>query len=340
MEDLNMAELREIIPRWGGVSHAGIATFLRAPILEEVSTEELRARKVKAAVFGVPFDAASISRPGSSLGPRAIRNSTSGSGPYHFHYDVDIVKELNLHDCGDSFIALGDAKKTMENGADVASEILKAGALPIILGGEHTVTLAGTLAVDRVLKGKYGFIHLDAHLDAEKEAIQYFHGSQVARTSELEAFPCENMVLIGQRGTSNPKSHFQFVKDNGITCFTMYQVVDIGFANVIDQALAIATRGTDGFYLSIDMDVLEAAHVPGAQAFQCFGITTRELWSVLPKFGFNDKLVAFDVVEVVPAYDRSEMTAMTAKSICIELLAARATIVDKIKPPPVKRGGQ
>ena len=332
-----MAGLQEIMPGWGGVAHAGIATFLGAPLLEgeEVNEKELRARKVKAAVLGVPFDGATLARPGSSLGPRAIRN-VSCVGPYYYDYDVDILKELNLHDCGDSFIALGDAKTTMENGASVVSEILRAGALPVILGGEHTVTLAGTIAVDRTLQGKYGFIHFDAHLDATKEGVQWYHGSQVARTSEFEAFPGENMVLIGSRGGVNRKSQFQFLEEIGSTYFTMRQVVKMGLERVVDQALEIATRGMDGFYLSIDMDVFEAAYVPGAEAFTPFGITVREFWPVLEKLGKSDKLVAFDVVEVVPAYDPSELTAMTAKAIVAELLAARATIVHNIKPPLLK----
>lgn len=112
----------------------------------------------------------------------------------------------------------------------------------------------------------------------------------------------------------------------------------MGLESVADQALSIATKGTEGFYLSIDMDVFEAAYVPGAEAFTPFGITVREFWPVLEKLGKNAKLIAFDVVEVVPAYDPSELTATTAAGIIAELLAARATIVDNIKPPPLKRG--
>ena len=95
------------------------------------------------------------------------------------------------------------------------------------------------------------------------------------------------IVHVGMRGTSNPRNEIETAKENGITIFSMYDVIDIGFESVIDQALDIATRATHGFYLSIDMDVLEAAYVPGASAFQCFGITIRELWPALRKFGLN-----------------------------------------------------
>ena len=321
-----MTKRRAIWQGTGGITAAGISTFLGAPVLENVEEKELRARDIKAAVFGVPFDGATLSRTGSSMGPRAIRNASAYFGHYHVDYEVNVFRKLNLHDCGDSFIALGDAKATMENGADFASEILKAGAMPVILGGEHTVTLAGTMGVDKALKGKYGFIHFDAHLDAgPREGLQWFHGSQVSQTAGLSTFRGENMVLIGMRGTQNPRGHWEFCKEKGITIFTMRQILDIGLESVVDQALEIATRGTDGYYLSIDMDVLEAAYVPGAEAFTPFGLTLRELWLVLPKLGANERLRAFDVVEVVPRYDPSELTAMTAAGITVELLAAKAS---------------
>jgi len=323
-----MTKRKSIWQGYGGMTAAGISTFLGAPVLENVEEKELRSRNIKAAVFGVPFDGATLSRTGSSMGPRGIRNASAYFGHYHVDYDVNIFRKLNLHDCGDSFIALGDAKETMENGGSFAAEILKAGAMPVILGGEHTVTLAGTLGVDKALKGNYGFIHFDAHLDAQPAtpgALQWFHGSQVSQTAGLGAFDTKNMVLIGMRGTVNPQSHWEFCKEKGITVFTMRQVLDIGLEKVVDRALEIATKGTDGYYLSIDMDVLDPAFVPGAEAFTPFGLTLRELWLVLPKLGANDKLKAFDVVEVVPRYDPSELTALTAAGIVVELLAAKAT---------------
>lgn len=330
-----MAEENSI---WGGRTRR-VGTFLMAPLLENVDEKKLRAKNVKAAVLGIPFDGASYARTGSMYGPQAIRNAAT---VWHYHpdYDVNFFEKLNLHDCGDlnTWITLGDAKLTVENGASVVSEILKAGAIPVILGGEHTVTAVGTMAIDKTLKGKYGFIHFDAHLDADNELIEWYHASQVARTSEFEAFPSENMVLIGNRGTFNSKSEYQFLKENNSTLFSMRQILNIGIESVVDQALEIATRGTNGFYLTIDMDVLEAAYVPGAEAFTPFGITVRELWSVLPKLGLSDKLVAFDVVEVVPQYDPSGLTAMTAAAIIAELLAARATIVDNINPPSLEKG--
>ena len=321
--------------KWDGITDAGIPTFMKTPLIEmgspsieEEKIAELREKGVKAAVFGLPFDGTTTSRVGSSLGPRAVRHASCYFGPYYHDYGVYFAEKLNLCDCGDSYIEVGDVNRTMQYGADFAASILKAGAMPIIIGGEHTVSLAGAMAIDRVLQGKYGLIHLDCHLDADPDTNRLvYHGSQVAAISRLESFAAENMVLIGMRGTVNDKEYWDFVENEGMTCFGMRQILELGLNNVINQALEIATRETEGFYLSIDMDVLESAYVPGAEAFTPFGLTVRELWSVLPKLGSNEKLKGFDVVEVSPHYDQSELTAMTAAGIIVELLAARAANV-------------
>jgi len=321
--------------RWGGITDAGIPTFMKAPWIEmgspeikERKIEELRNKGVKAAVFGIPFDGTTTSRVGSSLGPRAVRHASCYYDSYHHDYGVYIAEKLKLCDCGDSYIEVGDVNKTMQFGADLAATILKAGAMPVIIGGEHTVSLAGAKAINQVFEGKYGLIHFDCHLDADPDTNRcVYHGSQVAAISRLGSFASENMALIGMRGTLNAKEYWDFVENEGMTCFPMRNIIEIGVQSVVDQALAVATNGTDGFYLSIDMDVLEAAFVPGAEAFTPFGLTVRELWSMLPKIGSNENLIAFDVVEVSPRIDNSELTAMTAAGIIVELLAARASII-------------
>lgn len=314
---------------WDSVLHAGIATFMGAPLLEKVEEAEVRKRNIKAGVIGIPFDSTTITRTGSTMGPRAIRDASCNFLSYHADYEVDVFEKLNLHDCGDSAVLPGNAEVTIKNGAHTAGELLKAGAMPIIVGGEHSVTAAGTMAIDRALKGKYGYIVFDCHFDTALDigGEKWSHCCPAARTMEFDAFPAENMVIIGTRGAMNPKEELEFVRKHNITYFTMHQVLDIGLDKVVDQAMDIATKGTDGFYLSIDMDSLEAAYIPGTCAPTPFGITSRELISVLPKFGLSDKLRAFDVVEIAPQYDPSGVTAMTATYFIVELLATKATTV-------------
>jgi len=314
---------------WDSVIHAGIATFMGAPRLDQVTEEEIRQRGIKAGVLGIPFDSTTITRSGSMMGPRAVRDASCNFLSYHADYDIDIFEKLNLHDCGDSAVIPGNGRITIENGATTAGEILKAGAIPILIGGEHLITVAGTMAIDRTLKGKYGMIFFDCHFDTAMDVggEKWSHCCPVTRTVEFSAFPPENVVILGPRGALNPKNELEFVKKNNINYFTMRQMLDIGIEKVADRALEIATNGTDGFYLSIDMDSLEAAYTPGTTAPTPFGITAREMIQILPIFGSNDRLRAFDVAEIAPAYDPYGVTAITAGAFIVELLAARAAAV-------------
>ncbi len=315
--------------RYNGHMQAGIYSFLKTPIMENPTEEKLREAGVKAAIMGIPFDGGTMSRVGQSNGPRSIRESSQCFSPMHVDYNINFAEKLRLHDCSDSYICVGDAKKTLGYGKDVAAEILKAGALPVILGGEHTVSYAGTWAMDKVLTGKFGYIHLDAHIDADENFTdsEFNQGVQVARISELESFPTENMVLLGLRGSTNLDYHFDWCKNKGITTLTMNQVLQTGIERAFEQAIEIATRGTDGFYLSIDLDFLDPAYAPGVCDPVPCGLTTREFWSVIPKLAANEKLKAFDVVELVPYFDQSKLTAVTAVAIIVEMLAARASIM-------------
>ena len=326
-----MSLKRSGITTWNGHSDAGINTFVRTPLILDPSASDLREKNVRAAVMGVPCDGGTMSRTGSSMGPRAIRNASHCFSPFHGDYDsIPYIEILQVHDCGDCYVHVGDNKKTIRDGADMAAEIYKAGAMPVILGGEHTVSLCGAMGLQQANPDKkYGFIHLDGHLDNNSETEEWHHGSQFRWISELDAFPCENMVAIGMRGTTNFKHSYEFCESRGISVYTMRRILKEGLENVIDDALKIANSGTDGFYLSIDLDVLEPAHVPGAEDPTPFGLTVRELWQALPKLGGSESLVGFDVVELVPNYDPSNITAITAAAIIVELLAFKAAVVQE-----------
>lgn len=284
--------------RFQGHMQGGIYSFMKVPIIENPIENELRFQDVKVAVLGVPLDGGVMSRVGQSCGPRAIREASQSFFPYSPEYDVYFAEKFNMRDCSDAYIYAGNVKKSIENSGEVAAEILKADALPVILGGEHTVSLVGALATEQALPGKYGFIHLDSHIDTDEFYMPegWNQGNQVAHISKLESFPTENMVMIGIRGFSNLKMHFDWCNERGISVYTMMDVLKKGVEQVFDEALKIATRGTDGFYLTVDLDVLDPAYAPGVCDPVPNGLTSRELWTVLPEIGASDKLKALDIV--------------------------------------------
>lgn len=310
---------------WDSVLHGGIATFLKTPYIRP-QRELIKENDVKAAVIGMPFDGTTITRTGSTMGPRKFRDVSAGSIPYHFDYGVDIVKEYNLHDCGDVNVKIGSGYETVQRGKKDILEILHGGAMPVLIGGEHLVTVSATQALDEFEPNKnYGFILFDAHFDTATaiDGDKWSHCCPVARTMELKSFKPENAVIIGPHGATNPKDEHDYVLEHDIKYYTMRDIYKLGIEKVMEEALEIASNGTDGIYVSIDMDCLDAAHCPGTVAPTPGGMTPREVIMAIEMIGEKD-IAGFDVVEFAPPYDHADITALTAVRFAVDMLGAIA----------------
>jgi len=308
---------------WTGVLHAGIASFLKAPIVEP-SADKLRAKGATHAIYGFPFDSTTITRPGSSHGPRAVRDASSQFLPYHFDYDLDISEHITLVDCGDAPAVPGSAAKTFEAAGRDLDQIYQAGVMPIIIGGEHSNTIPGTAALAKAKGGPLGFVLFDTHIDTAMHmgGEVLTHCAPVTRTVELEQFSLKNAVLVGMHGPANPKEERDWVRENGVRMFTMAEVMKRGIEAVTREAMEIAWDGAKGVYVSVDLDCLDAAYVPGTCAPEPGGLTGRELlqaMAIVGEFGYS----AFDVAEVAPMYDPGGITARMACRVILDLLAAR-----------------
>ncbi|MGM8365624.1 agmatinase [Virgibacillus sp. W0181] len=310
---------------WNSVLHAGIATFMKRPIMEP-KRELIEKNNVKAGIIGVPFDGTTITRTGSTMGPRKFRDVSSSLIPYHFDYDVDINDVFNVHDFGDVNVKIGDAFTTIERSKEDILEILHGGAIPITIGGDHAITIGGTRAVEKFNpSGKYGFILFDAHLDTAEDVggDKWNHCCPVPRTMELSCFDPKNAVIIGPHGAMNPKAEYEYVKKNNISLHTMRDIYSKGIEEVMKEAIEVATDGTDGVYISFDMDSLEASQTPGTCAPTPGGIQTREMILAIDMLGKLD-VVGFDVVEIAPPYDHSDITAITAARFVADMLGSLA----------------
>lgn len=309
---------------WASVLNMGIATFLGAPVVEPTKArlEEAGARAV---VLGVPFDSTSIARTGSMMGPRAVRDASCHMLSYHQEFDVDLFEALNLVDGGDVPVLPGNAQTSMDRTAALVGEVLRAGALPVLIGGEHLITVGGTWGVDRHRPGRYGFIMFDTHLDTATDIGGELlnHCCPVPRTLELGSFSPENCVIIGPHGAMNPKAEWQYVKDNGLKVFFAKDVFRQGAQKVAQEALEIASRGTDGIYVSVDMDSLDSSCAPGTCVPTMGGINNRELLEMLEVIG-RGEVIGLDVVEIAPQYDTG-ITALGASQVLVDTLAAYAS---------------
>src|SRR3954452_14034440 len=147
---------------WSSVLVSGVATFLGAPLVE-AEAQAIRAAGARVAFLGMPFDSTTIARPGAQLGPRAVRDCSSHLLSYHGEHDVDLFEALGLVDAGDVAVVPGNAPKTVDLVAEAMGQALRGGAMPLLCGGEHITTIAGSLAVDRHAPGRYGLVLFDTH---------------------------------------------------------------------------------------------------------------------------------------------------------------------------------
>ncbi|WP_339165167.1 agmatinase [Siminovitchia sp. FSL W7-1587] len=310
---------------WSTVLHAGLATFMKRPYMEP-NRQLIKEAGVKAGILGIPFDGTTIVRTGSTMGPRRFRDCSSLYIPYHLDYDVDVVEKYNVHDFGDINVVIGNAFETLESGKRDILELLHGGAMPVVIGGEHLVTVAATRALEEFNpNANYGFILFDAHLDTAPDVggDKWNHCCPVPRSMELSCFNPKNAVIIGPHGSLNPKEELEYVRENDISLFTMRDIYKNGIEAVVKQAIEIASDGTDGVYITFDMDSLEASQTPGTCAPTPGGITVREMIQAIDLLG-EVNLVGFDVVEIAPPYDHSDITAITASRMVVDMLASRA----------------
>lgn len=309
------------------VLHAGIATFLKAPYVPP-ERGALQAAGATVAVLGLPFDSTTVTRPGASHGPRAIRDASSHFAfgeYYHYDYGVTLSEHLTLVDCGDVPGVPGNAARTFEQTEAALAELYAAGCFPVLIGGDHATTIPGARALSRQVPGKIGFIMFDTHLDTAPDIAgeTLSHCTPVHRVIDLPNFDGGNAVLIGIHGAANPRLEQEVAEAHGITVFSIRDIDRQGIEAVARQALEIAGQGTDCIYLSVDIDVLDGAYAWGTCGPEIGGLTGRELVRALEVVG-RGRLGALDVVEVAPMFDPSGHTPRVAARVVLDVLAAQA----------------
>jgi len=309
------------------VLHAGIATFLNAP---HVWADRAGLRKAGAnvAVVGLPYDGTTVTRPGASHGPRAIRDASSHfafGGGYHYDYRVTVSDYLTLVDCGDVDGVPGNAERTFQRTEEILDEIHAANCFCVLIGGDHATTIPGARSFARTLEGRMGFVMLDTHLDTapDVDGETLSHCSPVHRVLDLPNVEGRNVAILGAHGAANPRMEEEVADEHGVSVFSVRDVDRLGIDNVAQRAIELAADGTEAVYLSVDIDVLDGAYAWGTCGPEIGGLTGRELVRALEIIG-EGPVGAVDCVEVAPAYDPSGNTARVGARVVIDVLAARA----------------
>jgi agmatinase len=301
----------QVVPRF-----AGVRTFMRAPHLTDLGG-------VDAVVYGIPFDTATSYRPGQRHGPEAIRSASALLRPYNPALELDVVEALSIVDYGDLPVSPGDTQRTYAQVEEALAPILDAGAFPLALGGDHSVTLAELRALAR-RHGPLALVQLDAHGDTWDEYFgqKHFHGTTFLRAAEEGLLDTAASVQAGMRGSVYGASDLQAARDLGFTVLTSDELRALGPSGFGELVLG-RTAGKRVF-LSFDVDFLDPAFAPGTGTPEVGGFTTAEALALLRRLR-GIALAGCDVVEVSPPYDGpGQVTALAAANVAYELLSLQA----------------
>lgn len=288
-------------------------------------------KKSKFGLLGLAYDtSASLGLPGARYAPDAIRKSLQWilnriQDQQIFDTEANAIvdmSQIEYKDFGNVHISRYDHAQSVAEMKEQISRLLTSGYAPILLGGDHSVTLPGFQALHDYADGNIGIIQLDSHLDLVEDSFvqgKFSGSSEIRRAIEMDKYNAGNVVQIGIRGY-NYAEHYHFIKENKITVIPPGEIFEQGISRIADKALEIAGRGTKHIYLTIDIDVLDSAFAPGSGANEPGGISSYQLFSFLKKVApFVDVI---DIVEVNPLSDYNNMTSTVAAKLVFDYIVA------------------
>ena len=299
--------------------YAGLLTYAGVPYTQDPS--ELEGADV--AVVGAPMDDLVSDRPGARLAPRAIRAASCPPGP-HLEVKVDAFAELRVLDYGDAPVIPADARRSHAAIEATVAEVLAANAIPVVLGGDHSITEPSIRACAGV-HGAVGVVHFDTHTDtgAEVFGVEFSHGTFMKRLLDQGHVDGPRYVQIGLRGYWPGEEEFGWQAQRGITSLFMHDVRDLGIREVIQRA--IAAVGPGPVYLTVDVDVLDPAFVPGTGTPEPGGMSATDLLLAVRTVSAGLDVVGADVVEVIPAaVGSADASALVADRVIREALTGVA----------------
>jgi agmatinase len=281
-------------------------------------------------IIGAPYDAGTSYRAGARFGPKLIRTTDylpHDSSRPHLALRVDPLQDMRVVDAGDIEMAGVEGKAGLDALERAVQTASAAGAIPLILGGDHTITWPDVTGVARARGwGRVSVIHFDAHADTGD--IQYGsligHGLPMRRLIESGACRGDRFLQIGLRGYWPEPPTLRWMAEQGMRSFEMHEVVARGLDSVLEEAFALAVDDCDGVFVSVDLDVVDPGMAPGTGTPEPGGITGRQLLDAVRRIAVTLPVVGVDVVEVAPAYDSAEITSFLANRVVLEMLAGIA----------------
>ncbi len=269
-------------------------------------------------------------RTGADKAPEAVRRYSIHYSIHHayglfieYAPDFYIFEYLRAVDAGDVPVVPGDAEASFERCETRVEEVLRSGAVPLVCGGDHAITLPVVRAVAGGMSGRLGLIHFDSHYDLCWDP-PLFAGSQWAQILQLPNVEVRNFCQIGMRGLRQVPFEIAVAKSLGHSVFTISDVDKDGIEAVVDEALERACDGTDGVYVSLDIDVVDPVYCPAQKYPEPAGLTSKQIITALRRIGAAAEIKGFDLCCLGPQYDdRVGTGSHLAARLFVEVMAAK-----------------
>jgi agmatinase len=295
---------------------AGIRTFSRLPHINEVSDE-----KIELAILGIPFDSLVTFRPGARLGPNAIRQASGLCRNYSQQMEVGVFERLLAVEAGDVNLNPFNYEETFRHIEDRVSELQRRGMSVVSLGGDHSILLPILRATSKKFP-QLTLIQFDAHSDTTDTGLsgqRFHHGTCIRRAIEEGLVQGNRIFQIGIRGFIESAGYNDYAKQAGIHVLDMEGIHNRNQREAFLETLR-ALAGPGPCYLTFDIDGIDPAFAPGTGTPVVGGLTSFEALNIMRSFR-GLQFIGGDVVEVAPAYDHSEITALLGAAIAMEMAA-------------------
>ncbi len=317
-----MAMTPDNLDRMSQARYLGLPTFMRAPYSEDPAGLDI-------AMIGVPYDGGVTNRPGARHGPREVRNQSSLMRLMNQATGVKPYDLCKVADIGDARV---ECPFHLENAHEeirrAFEPVIAAGAVPLSVGGDHSISLP----ILRVVGARcpVGMVHIDAHCDTGDDYLgsRFHHGAPFSRAVEEGLLDPLRTVQIGIRGSLNNPDQWRFSYEHGMRVIQMHEVHAMGLDAVIAEARRVAGDGPT--YLSFDIDALDPAYAPGTGTPEIGGFTSLEGQLLVRGLSGLD-LIGADLVEVSPPFDQGGLTALTGATLMFEILCVLAEAVARCR---------
>ena len=332
-------------------AYAGIPTFMGFPVA--LTPEDLKAGNVDVAVIGAPVDMG-LGRRGAAWGPRGLRTAeqyipwgqTTLKVAPHQHAGLAPFDVLTCVDYGDAGVDPLDIEASHVEIRARVREIIEAGCMPMVLGGDHSIMRPDMAAMSDVYgPGNVGMIHFDAHYDAGDNNFGHpvSHGTMIRRMIEEEHMLGKNFVQVGMRGWVPTNDDMEWMRSHEIKTHYMAEIERDGMDKVMERAIAEASDGAEFLFISFDIDTLDPAYAPGTGTPEPGGLTPREAFPWVRRLCAETNVVGMELVEVAPLLDPSYQTAYNGLRLIQEAITGWAMRKSGLTEPHYldpKRSGQ